>query len=81
MPIKWTAPEILSGNVAELSTKCDVYVQYRFFLLPQLKRRYTRPLFFSCKLSRKFVEPLRKILYVALPSVAFPEMNAAKTKT
>ena len=27
MPIKWTAPEILSGNVAELSTQSDVYVQ------------------------------------------------------
>ena len=28
MPIKWTAPEILSGNVADLSTQSDVYVQY-----------------------------------------------------
>jgi len=28
MPIKWTAPEILLGNVAELSTQSDVYVQY-----------------------------------------------------
>jgi len=28
MPIKWTAPEILSGNVAELSSQSDVYVQY-----------------------------------------------------
>ena len=30
MPIKWTAPEILSGNVAELSSKSDVYVQCNF---------------------------------------------------
>ena len=43
MPIKWTAPEILLGNVAELSTQSDVYVQYRFFLLPQLRLCYTRP--------------------------------------
>ena len=28
MPIKWTAPEILSGNVVELSTQSDVYVHY-----------------------------------------------------
>jgi len=28
MPIKWTAPEILSGNFAELSAQSDVYVQY-----------------------------------------------------
>ena len=33
MPIKWTAPEILSGNFAELSTQSDVYVQYEFFRL------------------------------------------------
>ena len=45
MPIKWTAPEILLGNVAELSIQSDVYVQYRFFLLPQLRLCYTRPFF------------------------------------
>ena len=28
MPIKWTAPEILLGHFAELSTQSDVYVQY-----------------------------------------------------
>ena len=33
MSIKWTAPEILSGNVADLSTHSDVYVQYIFFQL------------------------------------------------
>ena len=27
MPVKWTAPEILYGNPAELSTKSDVYVE------------------------------------------------------
>ena len=33
MPIKWTAPEILSGNFAELSTQSDVYVKYELFRL------------------------------------------------
>ena len=33
IPIKWTAPEILSGSFAELSTQSDVYVQYKFFWL------------------------------------------------
>ena len=27
MPIKWTAPEILFGNPADLSAKSDVYVK------------------------------------------------------
>ena len=26
IPIKWTAPEILSGHFAELSSQSDVYV-------------------------------------------------------
>ena len=29
MPVKWTAPEILFGDAADLSSKSDVYV---FFL-------------------------------------------------
>ncbi|XP_020615347.1 tyrosine kinase receptor Cad96Ca-like [Orbicella faveolata] len=37
MPIKWTAPEILSGNVAELSTQSDVWsygiVLYEIFTI------------------------------------------------
>ena len=26
MPVKWTAPEVLYGNIAKLSSKSDVYV-------------------------------------------------------
>ena len=26
MPVKWTAPEVLFGDIAKLSSKSDVYV-------------------------------------------------------
>ena len=28
MPVKWTAPEILFGDIAKLSSKSDVYVLF-----------------------------------------------------
>ena len=40
MPIKWTAPEILSGNVAELSTQSDVYVQYVWDIAQLVRSRW-----------------------------------------
>jgi len=40
MPLKWTAPEILSGKVAELSSQSDVYVQY-VWVIDQVSVRST----------------------------------------
>ena len=31
VPVKWTAPEVLFGNIAKLSSKSDVYVLLSFF--------------------------------------------------
>ena len=32
MPVKWTAPEVLFGDIAKLSSKSDVYVLLYFKL-------------------------------------------------
>ena len=36
MPVKWTAPEVLFGDIAKLSSKSDVYelllIKFQFFV-------------------------------------------------
>ena len=32
VPVKWTAPEVLYGNIANLSSKSDVYVLFKIKL-------------------------------------------------
>ena len=59
MPIKWTAPEILSGNVAELSTQSDVYVQYVWDIAQLVRSRWLdigQVLFFCEFVARDGVE-------------------------
>ena len=75
MPIKWTAPEILLGNVAELSTQSDVYVQYRFFVLPQLRLCYTRPFFLQLVMLFCYAVAKQLKLCETLPCIAFPKLN------
>ena len=37
MPVKWTAPEVLFGDIAKLSSKSDVYelllIKFQFFVV------------------------------------------------